>query len=177
MHRSARFALLLLGLAAACAVAGCGDGDESTAVTETKVESSAGGGADRESILIKTHVRIEIPSGGPVEGGAIGGGEVLGGSKLGDSAFCRGGTFSDQHGEDPVIGLVMRSFDCPEGTLKIGFTPEPPTTPRTQEGPWRSVRGTGAFEDLRGDGRMEVEYDPGTDASEGSETFTGTVTH
>ena len=114
MYRCATIALSLLVFVAAVAVAGCGDGDETAEVTDTTAASSPGGAADRESILIKTHVKIEIPVGGPVEGEAIGGGEVLGGSKLGNSAFCRGGTFSDQHGEDPVIGLVVRSFDCPE---------------------------------------------------------------
>ena len=105
-------------------------------------------------------------------------GEVLGGSTIGDSPFCPGGTFRDKHGsEDPSVppyGLVDRTFRCPDGSLRIGFTPGEPQG-RTQAGPWRVASGTGAFKGLRGAGQMKVKYEPGSD-TKGRETFTGTVT-
>jgi hypothetical protein len=176
VHRSAAIALFLLGLAAAGVVAcGGGEGDASeTAVTDER-ESTSGGEAGGESMLIKTNVKINIPEGGPVSGTTISKGEVLGGSSIADTPLCPGGTFRDQHGDDPAIGLVLRTFDCPDGSLRIGITPGPPTTPRTQAGPWRVLSGTGAFEGLQGDGQVEITYEPGTRATEGRETFTGTV--
>jgi hypothetical protein len=175
MQRSAAIVLFLLSFAAAIGIAACGGDDDATPVTDTERESTADAGAGGESILIKTDVEINIPEGGPVSGTTTGEGEILGGSSLGDSHFCPGGTFRDQHGDDPAVGLVLRTFDCPDGSLDIGFTPGPPTTPRTQAGPWRVLEGTGAFEDLQGDGQMEIKYEPGTRATEGRETFTGTV--
>jgi hypothetical protein len=176
MHRSGAIALLLCSLAAAGVAACGGDGDTSeTAVTDTDRESTAGGEAGAESVLIRTTVRIDIPEGGPVSGTTISEGEVLGGSSIADSPFCPGGTFRDQHGDDPSVGLVLRKFDCPDGSLRLGITPGPPTTPLTQAGPWRVLSGTGAFEGLQGDGQMKIKYEPGTQATEGRETFTGTV--
>ena len=67
-----------------------------------------------------------------------------------------------------------RTFRCPEGRLRIGFTPGVPQG-RTQAGPWKIVSGTGAFEGLLGDGEMETKYERGS-FDEGRETFTGTVT-
>ena len=68
-------------------------------------------------------------------------------------------------------------MECPDGSLRIGFTPGPPTGPggRVQSGLWTIVSGTGAYEGWRGHGEMETRYDPGTRALEGHETFTGTV--
>ena len=141
----------LLGIAA------CGDDDGNEGGT-TAAESD-------EPILIKT--RVAIPTG-----------EVLGGSTIGGSPFCRGGTFRDKHGsEDPSVppyGLVDRTFRCPDGSLRIGFTPGEPQG-RTQAGPWRVASGTGAFKGLRGDGQMKAKFEPGSD-TKGRETFTGTVT-
>jgi hypothetical protein len=139
------------------AIAACGDDDGDEGGT-TAAESD-------EPILIKT--RVDIPTG-----------EVLGGSTIGDSPFCPGGRFRDKHGsEDPSVppyGLVDRTFRCPDGSLRIGFTPGEPQG-RTQAGPWRVASGTGAFKGLRGAGQMKVKYEPGSD-TKGRETFTGTVT-
>jgi hypothetical protein len=143
-------------------VAACGDGESSTV---------AEGG---EKIAIETHVKIRIPDGGPAPGASIGGGEVLHGSSVGESPFCPDGTFSDTHSDDPDVGLVDRTFQCPDGTLRIGFTPGTPDG-RTQTGAWRVVSGTGGYEGLRADGQMKVTYEAGTDATEGHETFTGTT--
>ena len=141
--------------------------------TAPNAEKAAAGG---NSILIHTKVEIEIPEGGPQPGKPISEGEVLGGSSRGDSPFCPGGTFSDLHSDDPEIGLVDRTFDCADGSLRIGFTPGPPPTPLTQSGPWHIVSGTGAFEGLQGGGQMQVKYERGTHGSKGRETFTGSVT-
>jgi hypothetical protein len=150
-------------LAIGLIVGGCGDdGDSSTATQEG------------EEIAIKTHAKIQIPEGGPVPGSSTGKGEVLDGSSIGDSPFCPGGTFSDMHSDDPDIGLVDRTFRCPDGSLRIGFTPGMPQG-RTQAGPWKVVSGTGAFDGLEGNGQMEITYEPNTRATEGRETFTGTV--
>ena len=98
-------------------------------------------------------------------------GEVLGGSTIGDSPFCPGGTFRDKHGsEDPSVppyGLVDRTFRCPDGSLRIGFTPGEPQG-QTQAGPWRVASGTGAFKGLRGGGQMKMTYDARGSDHEGS---------
>ena len=54
-------------------------------------------------------------------------GEVLEGSTLGGSAFCVGGTILDTHADlDPDVepyGLLARNITCPDGNVKMGFTP------------------------------------------------------
>jgi hypothetical protein len=69
--------------------------------------------------------------------------------------------------------LVDRTFRCPGGSVRIGFTPGEPQG-RTQAGPWRVAGATGAFKGLRGAGQMKVTYEPGSNAK-GRERFTGTV--
>lgn len=174
--RQVRWLALALTLATV-GFAACGDddGDENGAATTPGVDTdlSADPGEGSEEIVIKTDVVIDIPEGGPQPGVSISEGEVLGGSSLGDSPFCPGGTFSDLHSDDPDIGLVDRTFDCPDGGVRIGFTPGVPQG-RTQSGPWKLVSGTGAFEGLQGEGQMEIKYEPGSD-TKGRETFTGTV--
>ena len=152
---------VVLALAAGCGGNGGGQAEEAGTgeATATEAEQTTTATEGGEAILIKTHVTIPT-------------GEVLRGSSIGDSAFCPGGTFRDRHG-DADIGLVDRTFRCPDGSLRIGFTPGVPDG-RTQTGPWKVVSGTGAFEGLRGHGRMEVKYKRGS-SSEGRETFTGTV--
>jgi hypothetical protein len=152
--RKLRMSLVLGGiLAIGLIVGGCGgdDGDGTGAATTSGAGSdlSADPGGGSQEIVIKTSVVIEIPEGGPQPGKSTGGGEVLGGSSLADSPFCPGGTFSDLHSDDPDIGLVDRTFDCPGGSLRIGFTPGVPQG-RTQAGPWQVISGTGAFEGLGG---------------------------
>lgn len=176
--RQVRWLAVALTLAT-IGLAACGDddGDENGAATTPGVDSdlSADPGEASEEIVIKTHVDIDIPTGEVLRGSSISEGKILRGSSIGDSPFCPDGTFRDQHGDDPDIGLVLRAIRCPDGSLRIGFTPGPPTTPQTQAGPWRVLSGTGAFEGLQGDGQMEIEYEPGTKGTEGRETFTGTV--
>jgi hypothetical protein len=164
-------------LAIGLTVGACGDddGDENGAATTPGVDSdlSADPGEGSEEIVIKTDVDIHIREGEALPGSSISTGEVVGGSSIGDSPFCPGGTFRDQHGNTD-IGLVDRTFRCPDGSLRIGFTPGVPQG-RTQAGPWKVLSGTGAFDGLEADGQMEVKYEPGTGATEGRETFTGTV--
>jgi hypothetical protein len=149
----------------ALGVAACGgdDGDAAgtTSVSSNERASTAGGGASGEPILIKT--RVTIPTG-----------EVLAGSTIGDSRFCPGGTFRDRNGNDD-IGSVDRTFRCPDGSLRIGFSPGVPQG-QTQAGPWKILSGTGAYKTLRGEGQMKVTFEPGS-SSNGRETFPGTVTH
>ena len=149
---------------AAIGLAACGDddeGDETGAATTPVVESdaSADPGEGNEQIVIET--KLNIPAG-----------EVLGRSSIGDSPFCPGGTFSDQRG-NADIGSVDRTFECPDGSLRIGFTPGTPQDD-TQTGPWKVIDGTGAFEGLRGEGQMEARF-KSANSSQGHETFTGTV--
>jgi hypothetical protein len=155
-------ALLAVALTvASIALAACGGADEAggpTAAQDAEASSPPATEGD-EAILIKTHVNI--PNG-----------EVLDGSSIGVSPFCPGGTFHDQHGNDD-IGLVDRTFRCPDGTLRIGFTPGVPQG-RTQTGPWKVLSGSGAFEGLQGSGQMEMKYERGSD-TKGRETFTGSV--
>ena len=158
-------------------LAACGDdnGDETGAATTPGADSdlSADPGEGGEKILIKT--RVKIGAAEELRGSNVSGGEVLDGSSIGDSPFCPGGTFRDAHSDDPEIGFVDRRFQCSDGSLRIGFSPQAPTTPRTQSGPWHVVSGTGTFEGLEGNGQMEIKYERGTRATEGRETFTGTV--
>lgn len=172
--RQVRWLALAL-MPATVGLAACGGNDRgATATSGGKTGLTADPGAATEHIVIKTRAVLDIPEGGPQPGESTGRGEVLAGSSLGDSPFCPGGMFRDQHGEDPDIGLVDRTFDCPDGSLRIGFTPGSPEG-RTQAGPWKVVSGTRAFEGLQGDGQMEIKYKPGTRGTEGRETFTGMV--
>jgi hypothetical protein len=71
-------------------------------------------------------------------------------------------------------GLLARNITCPEGLVKMGFTPGMAQGP-TGTGSWTIVNGTGAFEGLGGSGEFEITYDPDDEAL-ASETYTGTVT-
>ncbi len=162
----------------ALGVGACGGGEDGE-------DGAAGAGAVStteprgEPIVIRTSVviaaveRAEIPATG----------DVLDGSTLGDEPFCVGGTIEDRHAStDPAeepFGLLDRTITCPDGTVRMGFTPEATeqgqAQGQTQMGSWTIVSGTGTFEGLRGSGEMEVTYDP-RDDSLTRETLTGTVT-
>ena len=75
--------------------------------------------------------------------------------------------------------MLARTITCPDGTVRVAFTPEvTPGQPQglTQAGSWTIVSGTGVFEGLRGNGKMETTYDT-VDDSLAHETLTGTVRH
>jgi hypothetical protein len=152
----------------------CGGGEDGAANTGAASTTDGGG----EPIVLRTRVAIAAASGAET----IATGEVLEGSTLGGSPFCVGGTILDTHfdpAEEPH-GLIDRTITCPDGTVRVGLTPEvgAPGEPQdlTQTGSWTIVSGTGAFEGLRGSGEMEVVNDPDDD-SLAHETLTGTVSH
>jgi hypothetical protein len=149
--------VVVLVLVGVLLVGACGDGEDGTSKTSAASTTEQRG----EPVVIRTSVTVAATEGAE----PIATGEVLDGSTLGGSPFCVGGTILDSHAIlDPAMepyGLVDRTITCPDGTVRVGFTP--PT------GSWTIVSGTGAFEGLRGSGEMEV--DP-----PGHETFTGTVT-
>ena len=129
-----------------------------------------------EPIVIRLRLVIADTSGAEI----VSTGEVLEGSTLGDEPFCVGGTTEDRHAdEDPAMephGLLARTFICPDGTVRMGFTPEVGQAQGlTQGGEWTIVSGTGAFGTLRGSGDMAVTSDPDPDLPT-HETLTGTAT-
>jgi hypothetical protein len=141
--------------------AGCGDDSGSEGET-TAAPTVAGGAADLgesgDPILIETQVTLPT-------------GKVLPGSLIGDSSFCRGGSFRDEHGDESV-GLVVRTFTCPEGSLKIGFSPMQQSLIQSTD--WHVLSGSGRFEALRGGGWLVARIES-QESLEGQETFTGTV--
>jgi hypothetical protein len=107
-------------------------------------------------------------------------GTILVGSTLGGTPFCAGGTILDSHASlDPKMEpyLIDRKITCPEGTVRIGLTPEVGAEPQgpTQKGSWTIVSGTEAFEGLGGSGKGEAVYGP-SPSTPVRETLTGTVT-
>jgi hypothetical protein len=153
------FALVLV--LAALGLAACGDdGDESGTATTSADTGNPGDGS--EEIVIRT--RLNLPTG-----------EILTGSSIGDSPFCPGGTFEDGRGSRDFDFFVDRTIRCPDGTLRLGFSPgEPEKGHTTQSGPWKIVSGTGAYEDFEGHGVMKAVFES-AQSMEGRERFTGTV--
>jgi hypothetical protein len=148
--------------------AGLGTGDDENGATppsSLESESSTDLVGGSEEILIKTHADLE---------GFVDVGEVLRGSSLGGSAFCPGGTWRGGHENNLENGWLDKRFECPDGTLTLGFDPST-LKGRTPSGPWEVVSGTGAFEGLEGSGQMEMRFAPGPRPIEGRETFTGTL--
>jgi hypothetical protein len=72
-------------------------------------------------------------------------------------------------------GLIARTITCPDGTVRVGLTPEVGPQGPTGKGSWTIVSGTGAFNGLRGSGKMKVVSDP-DEESLARETLTATVT-
>jgi hypothetical protein len=159
----------VLVLAGAVVLAGCG-GDDDAADTGAASTTVPGG----KAIVIRTKIAVAAISGSK----PIATGDVLEGSTLGDSPVCAGGTILDSHASrHPDVkpyGLIARTITCPDGTVRLGFTPGP-TQNLSQTGTWTIVSGTGAFERLRGSGEMKTRYDP-DDPELARETLTGTAT-
>ena len=109
-------------------------------------------------------------------------GTVLARSTLGGTLFCVGGTILESHASlDPKMEpyLIDMKITCPDGTVRIGFTPEVGADPDPQEGQpqrgvWTIVSGTGEYEGLGGGGTSEAVYGP-TPNSPVLQTLTGTV--
>jgi hypothetical protein len=163
---------VVLALAVRCGGNGgqaeeAGTGETSATEAEQTTTATEGG----EAIVIREKVVIAAAPGAE----PIATGDVLAGSTIGGSPFCAGGTIRDSHGStDPAVRLIVQTITCPDGTLRLRFTPDEPQG-LTQTGSWKIVGGTGAFEGLRGSGEMEVVYAPDED-SPAHVTFTGTVT-
>lgn len=121
-------------------------------------------------IVIRTRMTVAAEEGAE----PIATGKILRGSTLGGSPFCAGGSILDTHASaDPAMepyGLIDRTITCPDGTVRMGFSPA-----QTQTVSWTIVSGTDAFEGLRGSREFEVVYDP-DDASLARETLTGIIT-
>lgn len=126
-----------------------------------------------EQLVIVTRTLIAAEEGAE----PIATGDVVEGSTLGGSPFCVGGTVVDSHasGDADVERLIDRTITCPDGTMKLGFTPEIVPLDQPQTGSWTIISGTGAYENLRGSGEMEDVIDPDDD-SLNLQTFIGTVT-
>ena len=158
---------MVLVLLSVLFVAACGADEDDAADTSTTSTTARRG----EQIVIRERVVIAaLPGAEPIATG-----QVLEGSTLGGAPFCVGGTIRDSHGStDPAVRLILETITCPDGSVRLRFTPDEPQGP-TQTGAWTIVSGTGAFEGLRGSGGMDVAYDPDPD-SPAHVTFTGTVT-
>lgn len=161
--------VIALGLTA-CGGDDGGPGDGAGA-PESSAPSSPSG--EEQQILIKTDVELKVEDPRYNSKAGVASGKVATGSTLGDSPFCVGGTIRDRHGSDAIGGLVDRTIECPDGTIRMVFTPGVPQG-LTQEGGWRVAGGTGAYEGLQGYGEMKIVY-AGKTSGKGHETFTGTV--
>ena len=161
--------LVLVGVL--CLGACGGDGDDAAGTSVASPTARSG-----EAIVIRGKLIVAAEGGSePIATGAI-----LEGSTLGGSAFCVGGTIRDSHASlDPKMKayLIDRKITCPDGTVRIGITPEVSAAPQpqTQTGSWTIVSGTGAFARFGGSGKGEALYGPNPD-SPVRETLTGTVT-
>jgi hypothetical protein len=145
-------------------VAACGDDDADGGGTTTAADATG------ETVLIKT--RVGVPD-APNTPGPV---ELLAASRIGDSPFCAGGTIHEMHYEhgSPAGFIIERTFRCPAGTLKVGFSPTQPT--RVVRMDWEVMNGTGEFEGATGGGRVVARFEKGEPPTPGQETFTGTVT-
>ena len=161
-HLSRRLFTVAVTIAALALVA-CGDdggGGANSAATTGSAATDAPG--KRERIVIKVHADLQD---------VVDRGEVLKGSSLGGESFCHGGTFAGSHGS---TAMIDRTFRCPDGSLRIGFTPGKETG-RTVSGRWKVLGGTGAFKGMKGSGRMQTRFAAGDQPAEARETFTGSV--
>ena len=163
----------VLDLVGVLFLAACG-GDEKDAATTSAASTTAprdGPIVIREKLIVAAEEHSE-----PIATGTI-----LAGSTLAGTPFCAGGTILDSHASlDPKMAayLIDRKITCQDGTMRIGFTPEvggAEPQGQTQQGSWKIVSGTGAFEGLGGGGKSEAVYGPTPD-SPVRETLTGTVT-
>ena len=108
-------------------------------------------------------------------------GTILEGSTLGGSPFCAGGTILDSHASlDPKMKayLIDRKITCPDGTVRIGYTPEVGAVRSAGSDPRRALDDRQRHRRIRmlgGGGKSEAVYGPNPD-SPVRETLTGTVT-
>ena len=166
--------LVLVGVGV-LSLGACG-GDENNSADTSAASATARRG---EPIVIHSTMIVAAEEGSE----PIATGTVLEGSTLGGTPFCAGGTILESHASlDPKMKayLIDRKITCPNGTVRIGFTPEVgagpvPQDQTPQKGVWTIVSGTGEFEGLSGSGESEAVYGPDP-SSPVRGTFTGTVT-
>jgi len=166
---------VVLVLVGVLSVGACG-GDEKDAADTSAASATA---PASEPIVIRATLLVA-----PEEGSEpIATGRVLEGSTVGGTPFCVGGTILESHaGLDPKMKpyLIDRKITCPDGTVRIGYTPEVGADPAPegqtpQKGAWTIVSGTGELEGLSGSGKSEAVYGPNPSSPVRS-TFTGKVT-
>jgi hypothetical protein len=160
---------VLLGLAGALLIGAC-----TASPGPGSASSAPSAGLAGETIVIRTEMTIaDTPGSEPTATG-----KVLEGSMLAGATFCVDGTIRDSHANlDPAVeplGLIDRTFTCPDGTVRMVFTPAE-MEHDARAGTWTIVSGTGAFEKARGTGSIDTEYDPANQALP-RETLTGTIT-
>src|SRR3954469_7646115 len=151
--RRVRHAIPVAVALATAGLAACGDDGGAR-------DGSTGRPARSEKILIKVHADLQD---------VVDKGEVLTGSSLGNAPFCQGGKFTGTHGS---TAMISRTFDCPNGTLRIGFTPGKESG-RTVSGRWKVLGGTGEFKGMKGSGRLLTRF--AANDLEARETFRGSV--
>jgi hypothetical protein len=165
-----RRAVVLVLVAALC-LGACG-GDEDDAADTTMAASG-------ELIVIRSTMIVAEEEGSE----PIATGTIVEGSTVGGTPFCAGGTILESHASlDPKMKayLIDRKITCPDGTVRIGYTPQvgagpAPQGQTPQKGVWTIVSGSGEYEGLGGSGTSEAVY--GSDPSSPvRSTFTGTVT-
>jgi len=165
----------LLALVGVLFVGACGADEKDAADTGAAAATAPAG----EPIVIRATLTVAAEEGSE----PIATGTVLEGSALGGTPFCVGGTILESHASlDPTMKayLIDRKITCPDGTVRIGFTPEvgagpAPEDETPQKGVWTIVGGTGEFEGLSGSGKSEAVYGPNPSSPVRS-TFTGTAT-
>jgi hypothetical protein len=160
--RRARWLAVAMTVATTGVGACGGDGGGANGAATTTREPSGDRAAGSEKIVIKVHADLQD---------VVDTGEVLSGSSLGDAPFCEGGRFTGEHGNSAMID---RNFKCHDGSLRIGFTPGKESG-RTVSGRWKVLSGTAAFKGMKGSGRMQTTFAPGSQPAEAREAFTGSV--
>jgi hypothetical protein len=146
----------------AAGLAACGeDGGGANSAATTRRTTSTDRATRSEKIVIKEHANLQ---------GVVDKGEVLKGSSLGGAPFCQGGRFTGAHDN----AMIYRTFKCPNGVLRIGFTPGNGTG-QTVSGRWKILGGTGPFKGMKGSGRIQTRFAAGSQPAEAREALTGSV--
>ncbi len=163
-----RSATLALALLIAAVLTSCGNHNDAgiasapTPSSRPALATSSPPTVDGERTVIKTRI-VGFT------------GRVLTGSILGSAVFCRGGTLRHDRGNLEIGFPAVNVFNCPAGSLRIGFGPGPDQMDHAvQTSNWRVLGGTGSFVGATGEGTMRVKWEQG-EAAIGRETFRGVI--